>query len=72
MRQECLSSRSQAHSASIAMEQHLAQLTLEAADLCTNRRLSYRNTRRCASEMPFIGHGDEVRQLPQLHNKSLS
>src|SRR5215475_6215216 len=72
MGQECVTSRGQTHPASIAMEQRLAQLTLEAADLCANRRLSHRNACRCAREMPFIGHRDEVRELPQLHNKSLS
>jgi hypothetical protein len=57
--------------APIARKERFAELALKATDLCADRRLSDRDPHSGARELPFIGHGDEVRELLQVHNEAL-
>ena len=50
------------------VEQRLAQLGLEAADLLRERRLRDVQPLGGAAEVPLLGHGDEVAQVPQFHS----
>ena len=61
--------RGRAHAAG-AIEQLVAELALEAADLRAHARLGDVQPLRGAREAPFVGDGDEVLELAQLHNGS--
>ena len=50
-----------------AVEQRLAELGLEAADLLRERRLRDVQPLGGAAEVPLLGDGDEVAQVPELH-----
>ena len=53
-----------------AIEQLLAELALQAADLRAHTRLGDVQPLRGAREAPVVGNGDEVLELAQLHNRS--
>ena len=55
-----------------AVEQRLAELGLEAADLLRERRLRDVQPRSGAAEVPLLGDGDEVAQVPELHGSGLA
>ena len=69
VRQHRRPDRRRAHSAG-AIEQLLAELALEAADLRAHARLGDVQPLRGAGEAPFVGDGDEVLELAQFHNGS--
>jgi hypothetical protein len=56
------------HRASVAVEEDLAQLALEATDLGADRRLGDQHAPRGSSEMALVRDRDKVRELPQFHN----
>ena len=49
------------------VEQRLADLFLELADLVRQRRLGDVHPRRRPGEAQMLGDGDEVAKMPQLH-----
>ena len=49
------------------VQQRLAELGLEAADLLGEGRLRDVQALGGAAEVPFLGDGDEVAQLSQIH-----
>ena len=54
-----------------AVEQRLSELGLEAADLLRERRLGDVQAFGGAAEVPLLGDGDEVAQVPELHGQPL-
>ena len=62
----------QAHRAGRAIEQILAELSLEPADLCADPGLRDVDALRGAGEVRLLGDGDEVLELPKLHNDDAS
>jgi hypothetical protein len=52
-----------------AIEQLLAELGLEPADLCADARLRDVQPLGGAREVRLVGNGDEVLELSQLHNR---
>ena len=52
------------------VEQRLAELGLEAPDLLRQRRLGDVQPLGGAAEVPLLGHGDEVAQVPELHGSA--
>ena len=53
-----------------AVQERLAELGLEAADLLGERRLRDVKPRGGSAEMPLLGDGDEVAQMPELHDSA--
>ena len=54
------------------VEERLPELGLEAADLLRERRLRDVQALGGAAEVPLLGHGDEVAQVPELHGSALA
>ena len=54
----------------LPVEENLTQLALQASDLRADRGLGDMRTLGGPCEVGLLGHGDEVLQLPQFHNKS--
>ena len=71
MREERLAGPGERDSRAVAVEQRLAELKLEAADLRADRRLRHRDANRRTRELGLFGDRDEVVELPQIHNESL-
>jgi hypothetical protein len=51
------------------MKERLPELALQATDLRADGRLGNRDAARGTRELPLFGHGHEVGELPQIHNK---
>jgi hypothetical protein len=51
----------------VADEELGPKLTFEIADLLRERRSSKVKSLCGSTEMQFLGHGDEIRQLPEFH-----
>ena len=51
------------------VQQRLAELGLEAADLLRERRLRDVQALGGAAEVPLLGDGDEVAQVSELHGR---
>ena len=71
VRQQRLSRAGEAHAALVAVEERLAELALQAADLRADRRLRDRHADGRPRELALLGHGDEVRELAEVHKRSL-
>jgi hypothetical protein len=71
VRQQCVAGGGQPDAALVPVEQRLAELALEPADLRAHRRLSDRQAERRARDLALLGHRDEVGEVPQLHKQSL-
>jgi uncharacterized membrane protein len=69
--QEGAARRGEGHASAAAVEQRLAQLPLQAADLLADRRLGDLDTLCGPSDVAFFGDRDEVRELPQFHKSCL-
>ena len=54
------------------MEEADAEVTLEATNLLTERRLRDVKTLRGSTEMQFFRHGDEIAEAPKLHARTIS
>ena len=52
------------------VEERLPELGLEAADLLRQRRLGDVQAFGGTAEVPLLGHGEEVAQVPQLHGSA--
>ena len=68
MGQPLLSDRRQPHRSFGAEEQLHAQVGLERLDALAERGLRHVQAFRGPAEMKFVGHGDEMAQLAQVHD----
>ena len=71
VRQQRVARRGQPRPVSIAVEQGLPELALEAADLRAECRLGHRHAMSRARELTVLGNRDEVGKLPQIHKQTL-
>ena len=55
----------------VSVEQFDAQLGLELSDLLRQRRLGHVKPRGRPAEVTFLGDGDEVAEVAQIHMHSL-
>jgi hypothetical protein len=69
VREERLARAGQSHTALVTVEERLAQLALEPAQLRADRRLSDRQPRCRACDLAVLGHRDEIGEVPQLHDR---
>ena len=69
MRQKRLAGRGRPDKTLVTMKERLSELAFEAPDLRADRRLRHRNPCRGPSELPLLGHRNEVGKLPEVHNK---
>lgn len=63
--------REERHPARRPGEKGGPELLLERADLATERRLRDVEALRGASDVPFLGDGDEVADLREAHGRSM-
>jgi len=68
VREERLADRGETHGPPRPVEQRLAELALEPADLGADARLGDVGALRAARKAPFFGDRDEVRELAEFHN----
>jgi len=68
--EEVLSLARDAHSTADAIEEPDAEILLELADLAPEGRLTHPKLRRSLRETSRVSDGDEVAEVPEIHDQS--